>query len=210
VEQHEGHYHCVKGPICERKLGSVADDKREVPGPQGHHPLGSIQANDQCPRRHLVKVREQRSHPTAHIEDPPGLLKRKLIEQPSGQAHENGGPQVAVGLGLGAVVAGDAETGFSGSVGRQGWLYGRKRTLPAAPSVWPTALTRRGVRRRSLPGPRPEPLTVSNKHLRKEPTMNETLTVRNGIDVDQLLATIDAIKDNPHVASLIAGHLVQH
>ena len=32
-------------------------------GPQGHHRLGSIQANDQCPRRRLVKVREQRSHP---------------------------------------------------------------------------------------------------------------------------------------------------
>jgi len=31
--------------------------------------------------------------------------------------------------------------------------------------------------------------------------MTETLTVRNGIDVDQLLATIDAIKDDPNVAS---------
>ena len=32
--------------------------------------------------------------------------------------------------------------------------------------------------------------------------MTETLTVHNGIDVDQPLATIDAIKDHPHVASL--------
>ena len=27
--------------------------------------------------------------------------------------------------------------------------------------------------------------------------MTETLTIRNGIDVDQLLATIEAIKDDP-------------
>ena len=40
--------------------------------------------------------------------------------------------------------------------------------------------------------------------------MTETLTVRNGIDVDQPVATIDAIKDHPQVASFIAGHLVQH
>jgi hypothetical protein len=40
--------------------------------------------------------------------------------------------------------------------------------------------------------------------------MTETVTVRNGIDVDQLLATINAIKDHPQVASFIAGHLVQH
>ena len=32
--------------------------------------------------------------------------------------------------------------------------------------------------------------------------MTETETVRNGIDVGQLPATIDAIKDHPHVASL--------
>jgi hypothetical protein len=31
--------------------------------------------------------------------------------------------------------------------------------------------------------------------------MTETLTVRNGIDVDQMLATIDAIKDDLNVAS---------
>jgi uncharacterized OsmC-like protein len=31
--------------------------------------------------------------------------------------------------------------------------------------------------------------------------MTETVTVRNGIDVDQLLTTIDAIKDDPNVAS---------
>jgi hypothetical protein len=63
MEQHEGHHHRVKGPICERRLGRVADQQREVPGTQGHHRLGSIQANDQCPRRHPVKVREQRSTP---------------------------------------------------------------------------------------------------------------------------------------------------
>ena len=40
--------------------------------------------------------------------------------------------------------------------------------------------------------------------------MTEAVTVRNGIDVDRLLTTSDAIKDDPHVASLIAGHLVQH
>ena len=34
--------------------------------------------------------------------------------------------------------------------------------------------------------------------------MTETETVRNGIDVDQLLATIDAIKDDPQV--LVAPH----
>jgi DNA-binding CsgD family transcriptional regulator len=105
VEQHEGHHHRVKGPICERKLGRVADQQREVPGTQGHHRLGSIQANDPCPRRHPVKVREQRSHPTAQIQNPPGLRKRELLEQPSGQAHQDRGPQVAIGLGLGAVGA---------------------------------------------------------------------------------------------------------
>ena len=31
--------------------------------------------------------------------------------------------------------------------------------------------------------------------------MTETLTVRTGIDVDQLLATIDAIKDDPNAAT---------
>jgi uncharacterized OsmC-like protein len=31
--------------------------------------------------------------------------------------------------------------------------------------------------------------------------MTETVSLRNGIDVDQLLATIDAIKDDPNVAS---------
>jgi hypothetical protein len=40
--------------------------------------------------------------------------------------------------------------------------------------------------------------------------MTETETVRNGIDVDQLPATIDAIKDHPEVPSLIARHLLQH
>jgi hypothetical protein len=40
--------------------------------------------------------------------------------------------------------------------------------------------------------------------------MTETETVRNGIDVDQLLATIDAIKDDPQVLSLPTGHLLQH
>ena len=40
--------------------------------------------------------------------------------------------------------------------------------------------------------------------------MTETETVRNGIDVDQLLATIDAIKDHPQVSSLPTSHLLQH
>jgi uncharacterized OsmC-like protein len=31
--------------------------------------------------------------------------------------------------------------------------------------------------------------------------MTETVTIRNGIDVDQLVATIDAIKEDPNVAS---------
>jgi hypothetical protein len=31
--------------------------------------------------------------------------------------------------------------------------------------------------------------------------MTETVTLRNGIDADQLLTTIDAIKDDPNVAS---------
>ena len=122
-------------------------------GPRATIPLGSIQANDQCPRRRLVKVREQRSHPTAQIENPPGLLKRKLVEQPSGQAHEDGGPQVAIGLGLGAVVAGDAETGFWSSVGWWGRLHAGKRTLPRAPGVSPTASHREGCSTQVASGP---------------------------------------------------------
>jgi hypothetical protein len=123
----------VKGPSCERKLGSVADQQREVPGTQGHHPLGSIQANAQCPRRRPGKVREQRSHPTAHIENPPGVRKRKLLKQPSGQAHQDRGPQVAIGLSLGAVVAGDVETGCWSLVGWWGRWHGGKGTLPRTP-----------------------------------------------------------------------------
>jgi uncharacterized OsmC-like protein len=38
-------------------------------------------------------------------------------------------------------------------------------------------------------------------HLRKGTTMTETATIRNGIDIDQLLATIDAIKNDANVAS---------
>jgi hypothetical protein len=44
-------------------------------------------------------------------------------------------------------------------------------------------------------------LTVSKQHLRKVPAMTEIVTVRNGIDLDQQLATIDAIKDDLNVAS---------
>ena len=44
-------------------------------------------------------------------------------------------------------------------------------------------------------------LTVSKQHLRKVPAMTQIVTVRNGIDVDQQLATIDAIKDDLNVAS---------
>ena len=69
----------------------------------------------------------------ARAQNPPGLRKRKLVEQPSGQAHQDGGPQVAIGLGLGAVVAGDAETGGWSLVGWWGRWHGGKGTLPRAP-----------------------------------------------------------------------------
>jgi hypothetical protein len=148
----KAHHHRVKGPSCERKLGRVADQQWEVPGTQGHHPLGSIQANDQCPRRHPFKVREQRSHPTAQIQHPPGLRKRELLDQPSGQAHQDRGPQVAIGLGLGAVVAGDAETGGWSLVGWWGRWHGGKGTLPRAPSVPPTPSHPAGWSTQALPG----------------------------------------------------------
>jgi hypothetical protein len=49
-----------------------------------------------------------------------------------------------IGLGLGAVVAGDAETGLWSSVGWWGRLHAGKRTLPRAPGVSPTASHREG------------------------------------------------------------------
>jgi hypothetical protein len=101
----------------------------------------------------LSRCGEQRSHPTAQIQNPPGLLKRELLEQPSGQAHQDRGPQVAIGLGLGTVVAGDAETGGWSSIGWWGRWHGGKGTLPRAPSVPPTPSHPAGWSTQALPGP---------------------------------------------------------